>query len=196
MRSLWTHKPSLEIAHEVVLSSVKFLQPVQPICTCSLVNNEFACTKPCCSQVSQSSIEHVFVESCDDLVAQENDELKQEVEKLKIDLYVLKEESQVQPPQDNRDSMVKKLEKGPTDTSSTLQQHIKINKSKIQEKEKEHATSHCPTKLKAQETISKKRRRSTRRRLCYVCKEKGHSVVDCTEASSADQGRPDRPQGG
>jgi DNA repair exonuclease SbcCD ATPase subunit len=38
---------SLEIAHEVVLSSVKFLQPLTPICTCSLVNNEFDCTKPC-----------------------------------------------------------------------------------------------------------------------------------------------------
>jgi hypothetical protein len=159
---------SLEIAHEVVVSSVKFLQPLTPTCTCSLVNNEFACTKPCCSQVSQFSIEHVFVEPCDDLFAQENDELKQEVEKLKRDLYVLKEESQVQPPQDNRDNMVNKLEKGSTITSSTPQQHIKINKSKIQEKDKWHATSHCPTKLKAQETISKKRRRSTRRRLCYI----------------------------
>jgi hypothetical protein len=92
------------------------------------------------------------------------------VEKLKRDLYVLKEESQVQPPQDNRNDMVKKLEKGSTVTSSTPQQHIKTNKIKIQEKEKGHATSHCPTKLKAQETISKKRRRSTRRRLCYICR--------------------------
>jgi hypothetical protein len=127
---------SLEIAHEVVVSSVKFLQPLTPTCTCSLVNNEFACTKPCCSQASQSSIEHVFVESCDDLVAQENDELKQEVEKLKRDLYLLKGESQVQPSQDNHDNMVKKLEKGSTVARSTPQQHIKINKSKIQEKEK------------------------------------------------------------
>jgi hypothetical protein len=92
--------------------------------------------------------------------------------------------------------MVKKLEKGSTVTSTTLQQHIKINKSKTQEKEKGHATSHCPTKLKAHETISKKRRRSTRRRLCYVCKEKGHSAADCTHARSTDQGRSDRPQGG
>jgi hypothetical protein len=61
----------LEIAHEVVVSSVKFLQPLTPTCTCSLVNNEFACIKPCFSQASQSSIEHVFVESCDDLIAQE-----------------------------------------------------------------------------------------------------------------------------
>jgi hypothetical protein len=92
---------------------------------------------------------------------------------------VLKEESQVQPPQDNRDDMVRKLEKGSTISSSTPQQHIKINKSKIQEKEKGHATSHCPTKIKAQETIYKKKRRPTRRRLCYICKEKGHSTADC-----------------
>jgi DNA repair exonuclease SbcCD ATPase subunit len=91
---------SLEIAHEVVLSSVKLLQPLTTICTCSFVNNEIACAKPYCSQASQSSIEHVFVESCDDLVAQENDELKHEVENLKRDLYALKEESQVPPPQD------------------------------------------------------------------------------------------------
>jgi hypothetical protein len=89
--------------------------------------------------------------------------------------------------------MVKKLEKGSTVTSSTPQQHIKINKSKIQEKDKEHPTSHCPTKLKAQETISKKIRRSTRRRLCYICKEKGHSTANCPQASSDDQGRSDRP---
>jgi hypothetical protein len=110
------------------------LQPLTPTCAFSLVNNEFACTKSCCSQTSRSSIEHVFVESCDDLITQENDELKQEVEKLKRNLYVLKEESKVQPSQDNRDDMVKKLEEGSTVTSSIPQQHIKINKSNIQEK--------------------------------------------------------------
>jgi hypothetical protein len=184
---------SLEIAHEVVLSSVKYLQPLTPICTCSLVNNEFACTKPCCTQASQSSIEHVFVETCDDLIAQENDELKQEVEKLKRDLYVLKGESQVQPSQDNCDDVVKKLEKGSTVRSSTPQQHIKIIKGNIQEKKTGHDTPHRPTKLKAQETISKKKRRSTRGRLCYICKKKGHLAADCTQGSCTSQGRSDRP---
>jgi hypothetical protein len=73
---------SLEIAHEVVVSPVKFSQPLTPTCTCSLVNNEFANTKPCFSQASQSSIEHVFVEFCDDLVAQENDELSKRLKSL------------------------------------------------------------------------------------------------------------------
>jgi hypothetical protein len=88
------------------------------------------------SQASQSSIEHVLVESCDDLIAKENDELKQEVEKLQKDLYVLKEMSKVQPSQDNREDMVKKLKKGSTATRSTPQQHTMIHKSKIQEKNK------------------------------------------------------------
>jgi cell division protein FtsB len=135
---------SLEIAHVIVLSLVKFLQPLTPICTCSLFSNEFACNKPCCTQASQSSIEHVFVETFDDLIAQENDELKQEVEKIKRDLYVLKEENQVQPFQDNRDDVVKKLEKGSTVTSSTPQQHIKIIKGNIQEKKTGHGMSYGP----------------------------------------------------
>jgi hypothetical protein len=106
------------------------------------------------------------------------------------------EESQVQPYQDNRDDVVKKLEKGSTVTSSTPQQYIKIIKGNIQAKKTGHDTPHRPTKLKAQETISKKKRRSTRGRLCYICKEKGHLAADCTEASCTDQGRSDRPQGG
>jgi hypothetical protein len=109
---------------------------------------------------------------------------------------VLKEESQVQPSQDNRDDMVKKLEKGSTVTSSTPQQHIKIIKDNIQVKKTGHDTSHRPTKLKAQETISKKKRRSTRGRLCYICKEKGHLAADCKEASSQTRGGLTAPQDG
>jgi hypothetical protein len=59
----------LEVAHKVVLSSVKSTQPLSHTCTCSHVNIKLSCTKPCCSQASQSSIEHVFVETCDDLIA-------------------------------------------------------------------------------------------------------------------------------
>jgi hypothetical protein len=59
--------------------------------------------------------EHVVVEPCDDLIARENDELKQEVEKLRKDLVRLKGkaiEVHVKPPQDNLQESVKKLEKG------------------------------------------------------------------------------------
>jgi predicted nuclease with TOPRIM domain len=86
----------LEVAHEVVLSSVKFTQPLSHTCRCSYVNIELSFTKPCCSQASQSSIEQVFVETCDDLIAKENDQLIQEVERLKEDLSKLKGKSQVQ----------------------------------------------------------------------------------------------------
>ena len=63
----------------------------------------------------------MVVESCYDLITKENDELKQEVERLMKDLYRLKGkdiESNVQPSQDNREEMVKKLEKGSTVTCS------------------------------------------------------------------------------
>jgi hypothetical protein len=44
--------------------------------------------------------------------------------------------SKVQPSQDNREDMVKKIEKGSTVTSSTPQRHTKTHKHKIQEKSK------------------------------------------------------------
>ena len=59
--------------------------------------------------------EDVVVETCDDLIAKENDELKQEVERLMADLRRLKgkyTQEQVQPSQDNTSTGVKKLEKG------------------------------------------------------------------------------------
>jgi uncharacterized protein YlxW (UPF0749 family) len=114
---------TLEIAHEIVLSSVKSMQPLFHTCTCSQVQIDLSCANKCLSQASQSSIEHALVESCDDLIAKENDELKQEVEKLQKDLYVLKEKSKVHTSQENREDMVKKLEKGSTVASSTPQQH-------------------------------------------------------------------------
>ncbi|WVZ75760.1 hypothetical protein U9M48_023792 [Paspalum notatum var. saurae] len=64
--------------------------------------------------------ENVVVETLDDLIASENEELKQEVEWLRADLRRLKgkvAQEQVQPPQDNPSKGVKKLEKGETVTS-------------------------------------------------------------------------------
>jgi hypothetical protein len=125
---------TLEIAHEVVISSVKSVQSLSHICTCSQVQIDLSCTNDRLTQASQSGIEHVLVESCDDLIAKENDELKQVVVKLQKNLYVLKEKSKMQPSQDNREDMVKKVEKGSTVVSSTLQQHTMTHKNKIQEK--------------------------------------------------------------
>jgi cell division protein FtsB len=100
---------TLEIAHEVVLSSVKFIKPLSHTFTCSQIQVNSFCANDCLSQASQSSIEHVLVESCDDLIAKENDQLKQEVDKLQKNLYALKEKRKVQPSQDNHEDMVKSL---------------------------------------------------------------------------------------
>jgi hypothetical protein len=163
----------LEIAHEVVLSSVKPIQPLSHTCTCSQVQVNLSCANDYLSQASQSSIEHVLVESCDDLIAKENDELKQEVEKLQKDLYVLKEMSKVQPSQDNREDMVKKLEKGSTATRSTPQQHTMIHKSKIQEKNKvgQIKSHYHPIKHKTQqgEGVLQVQREGTLCRLVPKC---------------------------
>jgi hypothetical protein len=51
------------------------------------------------------------VETCDEIIAQENDHLKREVKKLELEVNKLKKQVKVQPPQDNRNNMVKKLEK-------------------------------------------------------------------------------------
>jgi hypothetical protein len=148
------------------------------------------------SQASQSSIEHVLVESCDDLIDEENDKLKQEVEKLQKDLYVLKEKSKVQPSQDNCESMVKKLEKGSTATSSTPEQHTMSHKNKIQEKSKigQIKSQYRPIKHKTQELLSKKPRSSNKWRVCYKCREKGHFAIsfpNATTSSGTDRDRSD-----
>jgi hypothetical protein len=59
----------------------------------------------------KASTSQVSVETCDDLIAQENDHLKREVKKLEPKVDKLKKQAKVQPPQDNRSNMMKKLEK-------------------------------------------------------------------------------------
>jgi cell division protein FtsB len=56
----------------------------------------------------------VLVESCDEAIGKENDHLKREVKRLEFEVNKLKKQTKVQPPQDNRSNMVKKLEKGRT----------------------------------------------------------------------------------
>jgi hypothetical protein len=57
------------------------------------------------------NIEKVLVETCDETITQENEQLKREVKKLELELNKLQKQTKVQPPQDNRINMVKKLEK-------------------------------------------------------------------------------------
>jgi hypothetical protein len=63
---------------------------------------------------NEASTSQVSVETCDEQITQENDHLKREVKKLELEVDKLKKKAKVQPPQDNRNNMVKKLEKGKT----------------------------------------------------------------------------------
>ena len=74
----------------------------------SMVDASTSCNvlidESCSNSCNEGCYENVVVESCDDLIAKKNDELKQEVERLMKDLYRLKGkgiESNVQPSQDN-----------------------------------------------------------------------------------------------
>jgi hypothetical protein len=100
----------LEMAHEVVLINLKSYQP--HICTCTQLETILSCANKCCSQESQSSIELEFSGTSNVSYAKENNELKEENERLRRSLNQLKGKCHAQPSQDNRDNMVKKLEKG------------------------------------------------------------------------------------
>jgi chromosome segregation ATPase len=63
---------------------------------------------------NKASTSQVSVETYYDQIAQENDRLKREVKKLKLEVNRLKKQAKMQPPQDNRKNIVKKLEKGKT----------------------------------------------------------------------------------
>jgi hypothetical protein len=130
-----------ESAHEVMVRTVKYSQP--HTCTCAQPSIDLSCANSCCSQVKPSYDEHVLVEICDSLIASENDELKRENEMVKKELSQLKGKSHVQPSQDNRDHMMKKIEKGSTVTCAKLPQinlktsYQKVDKPKI----KKHKSS-------------------------------------------------------
>jgi hypothetical protein len=100
----------LESAHEVVVITVQDSHP--HTCTCAQPSIDLSCANSYYSQAKLSCDEHVLVETYDSLIASENDELKRENEMLKIELSRLKGKCHVQSSQDNRDHMVKKLEKG------------------------------------------------------------------------------------
>jgi hypothetical protein len=102
----------LEMSHEVVLTNLKSYQP--HLCTCTQIETILSCTNKCCSQESQSSIELEFSGTSNVSYAKENNELKEENERLRRSLTQLKGKCHAQPSQDNSDNMVKKLEKGTT----------------------------------------------------------------------------------
>jgi hypothetical protein len=120
---------------------------------------------------------------------------------LKMELSQLKGKGHVQPCQDNRDPVVKKLEMGSTITCAKLPQinlntsYQKFDKPKINKKAQVkcfecstlgHFSSECPNK-KSDQTKPSRRQRSLSQRRCFGCKEKGHNIVVCPKEEASKQ---------
>jgi hypothetical protein len=160
----------LESAHEVMVTKVKDSKP--HTCTCAPPSIDLSCANSYCSQAKPSCDKHVFVETCDSFIASENDELKRENEMLKMKLSWLKDKGHVQPSQDNRDHMVKKLENGPTVTCAKLPQiNLKTSYQKV-DKPKNKKKAHGK---------------------CFECSTLGHFSSECPSKRS-DHARPSRRQ--
>ena len=114
----------------------------------------------------------------------------------------------MRPSQDNRDSVVKKLEKGSNITRSTLQQDQKSIKHKISRKkslghikcyrclEKGHYARNCQIKSDEEERLSRSQRKLPENRVCFGCRKKGHMIQCCPQQFRSDQtghSRPVRP---
>jgi hypothetical protein len=64
------------------------------------------------SNNNKASIAQVSVKTCDEAIAQENDQLNLKVKRLEQMISELVKQAKVRPTQDNRRNMVKKLENG------------------------------------------------------------------------------------
>jgi hypothetical protein len=159
----------LESAHEVLVAKVKESKP--HTCTCAPPSIDLSCANSYCFQAKPSCDEHVLVETYDSFITSENDELKRENKMLKMELSQLKGKGHVQPSQDNRDHMVKKLENGLTVICVKLSQinlktsYQKVDKTKIKKKAHvkcfecstlEHFSSECPNKENGQVKLSRR----------------------------------------
>ena len=125
--------------------------------------------------------ENIVIESCDDFIAKENDELKQEVERLMKDLYRLKGkgiDSNVQPSQDNRENMVKKLEKGSAVTCSKCHKEgHKSNKCPQLRKKLSDEKNKKKLTIKSSLIYTKPNRRNKSNSTSYVIKKKINGKV-------------------
>jgi hypothetical protein len=141
-----------------VVTSVKHSQPHTQKCTCSPNFVNSICANVCCSQSQQSSVEQINVDSCDDLIGEENDLLKLEVQRLESEMVKLKGKTLGKLTQDNRDHMVSKLELRITITRSSSQQKYKSPHDKKQEKGK----------------------KDLKHIKCFKCSDMGHYAFMCS----------------
>jgi hypothetical protein len=179
--------------YKVVVTLVKHFQPLTPKCTCSLNTINFICANVCCSQSQQSSIKQIHVDSCDDLIAEENGLLKLEAKRIELDMTKLQGKTLGQPTQDNRDHMVNKLELETTITRSFSQQKYKSYHHKRQEKVKDlnhikcfkcsdmgHYGFMCSAQVESKTRLSRRQRRHLRTNTYFRCKQEGHRVLSCS----------------
>jgi hypothetical protein len=85
----------------------------------------------------------VSVKTCDEVIAEENDQLKLVVKRLEQMVSELVKQAKVQPPQDNYRNMVNKLEKGSNFTKRASQQSSKAQPLKKQQKTIEEEKLDC-----------------------------------------------------
>jgi hypothetical protein len=86
------------------------------------------------AQSQYSNVEKVLVESCDETIGKENDNLKLDVKRLEQKVSVLEKQAKAQPSQDNRRNMVNKLEKEKTVSNLAPQQQMKATHHKKEER--------------------------------------------------------------
>jgi hypothetical protein len=86
------------------------------------------------SNNNEASTSQVSVETCYEIVAQENVHLKLELKRLELMVSELVKQAKVRPSQDNRRNIVNKLEKGSIITKQVSQQSNKAQPLKQQQK--------------------------------------------------------------
>jgi hypothetical protein len=192
-----------------VVTSVKHSQPYTQKCTCSPNFVNSICANVCCSQSQQSSDEQINVDSCDDLIAEENDLLKLEVQRLESEMVKLKEKILGQPTQDNCDHMVNELDVGTIITRSSSQQKYKSPLHNKQEKLKKdlkhikcftrsdmgHYAFTCSAQVERKTIFSKRQIRQLRTITCFGCKKEAtkFKLVQTLKLNYTAQKKPVRP---
>jgi hypothetical protein len=188
----------LQVSHEVVVTSVKHFQSYTQKCACPSSFIISICANVCCSQSHQSSFEKIDIDSCDDLIAEENDLFKLQVQRLESEMVKLKGKTLGKPTQDNGDHMVNKLELRTTVTRSSSQQKYKSPHHKKQEKGKKdlkhikcfkcsdmgHYAFMCFTQVERKTRLSRRQRKQLRTITCFGCKKEGHKIQACPNSQA------------
>jgi hypothetical protein len=87
-----------------------------------------------CAQSQHANVEQVLVESCDEAIGKEIDNLKLEVKRLEQKVIILEKQAKAQPSQDNHRNMVNKFEKGRTAPKFAPQHQMKHTHYKKEER--------------------------------------------------------------